>query len=104
MDFVVEKRSKNDAPSNFSITGRYIFAPALWAELLNTKAGRGGEIQLTDAVQGMLRKSHKFDAYHLVGKTFDCGSKFGLAAANYEFAKRHSVIGKEFIRYLKNSG
>ena len=104
MNFVIEKPSKNDAPSNFSITGRYVFASTLWAELLNTRAGSGGEIQLTDAVQSMLKKSHTFDAYHLVGKTFDCGSKFGLATANYEFAKRHPVIGREFIKYLKNVG
>ena len=104
LNFVIEKPSKNDAPSNFSITGRYVFAPTLWTKLSNTKAGSGGEIQLTDAVQSMLKESQTFDAYHLVGKTFDCGSKLGLATANYEFAKRHSVIGLEFDKYLKNSG
>ncbi len=104
LNFVIEKPLKNDAPSNFSITGRYVFASTLWTKLSNTKAGSGGEIQLTDAVQSMLKDSQTFDAYHLVGKTFDCGSKLGLATANYEFAKRHSVIGHEFVKYLKNSG
>ena len=80
-----------------------MFAPTLWTKLSNTKAGSGGEIQLTDAVQSMLKESQTFDAYHLVGKAFDCGSKLGLATANYELAKRHSVIGGEFVKYLKNS-
>ena len=104
LNLVIEKPLKNDAPSNLSITGRYVFSPTLWTKLSSTKAGSGGEIQLTDAVQSMLNESQTFDAYHLVGKTFDCGSKLGLATANYEFAKRHSVIGREFVKYLKNSG
>ena len=98
---VVEKPSLKEAPSNFSITGRYVFDPVLWQELSNTKPGAGGEIQLTDALHGLLSKSHAIDAYHLVGRTFDCGSRLGLATANYEYAKRHALIGDDFSKYLE---
>ena len=65
--FVIEKPFKSATPSNFSITGRYVFAPALWTKLSNTKAGSGCEIQLTDAVQSMLTESQTFDALSFGG-------------------------------------
>ena len=98
---VVEKPLVNNAPSNLSITGRYVFDPILWQELSDTKPGAGGEIQLTDAIHSLLSKSHAIDAYHLVGRTFDCGNKLGLATANYEYAKRHALIGHDFRKYIE---
>ena len=100
---VVEKPHLNEAPSNLSITGRYVFDPILWKELSNTMPGTGGEIQLTDAIHSLLSKSHSIDAYHLVGRTFDCGNKLGLATANYEYAKRHALIGRDFCKYIDRS-
>ena len=98
---VVEKPLLKEAPSNLSITGRYVFDPILWQELSNTKPGVGGEIQLTDAIHSLISKSHSIDAYHLVGRTFDCGNKLGLATANYEYAKRHALIGHDFCKYIE---
>ena len=100
---VVEKPSLEEAPSNLSITGRYVFDSSLWANLAATDPGAGGEIQLTDAIERLLADSQSVDAYHLVGKTFDCGSKLGLATANFEYAKRHPLIGDDFILQLKKS-
>ncbi len=96
---VVEKPSQEDAPSNLAIVGRYIFPPSIWALLENTSAGVGGEIQLTDAMDELI-KTESMDAYYMTGKSHDCGNKLGYAKAVINFATKHPEIGKEITQCL----
>jgi UTP--glucose-1-phosphate uridylyltransferase len=94
---MVEKPKPADAPSNYSISGRYILQPEIFDILSTQERGAGDEIQLTD---GMLKLASRqdFAAYHFTGRTFDCGSKEGFIEANVAFALwrpdiRDKVIG-----------
>ncbi|TFF25188.1 UTP--glucose-1-phosphate uridylyltransferase GalU [Jiella endophytica] len=94
---MVEKPKPEDAPSNYSISGRYILQPEIFDILATQEKGAGNEIQLTD---GMLKlaESQDFAAYPFTGRTFDCGSKEGFIEANVAFALyrpdiRDKVIG-----------
>lgn len=98
---MVEKPSVDDAPSNLAITGRYVLSSAIWDMLEFTPPGAGDEIQLTDALH-QLRLLEPIEAYHIVGKAHDCGTKFGLIAANVEYALKHPTIGYELKQHLKN--
>lgn len=97
---MVEKPQLGAAPSNFAITGRYVVSPAIWNLLECTPAGAGGEIQLTDALL-QLRHIEKIEAYHLKGKSHDCGSKLGYMLANVEYAMQSSLLGEEFTKHVK---
>jgi UTP--glucose-1-phosphate uridylyltransferase len=82
---MIEKPRIEDAPSNLSITGRYILQPEV-LDLLGTQTrGAGGEIQLTDAML-RLAQTQPFFGLKFEGKTFDCGSKIGFLAANIAYA------------------
>lgn len=89
---MVEKPDVDKAPSNLAITGRYVLSADIWALLEKTVPGAGGEIQLTDALHGL----DTIEAYHLKGKSHDCGSKVGYMMANIEYALKCSVMGEEF--------
>ena len=91
---MVEKPDVDDAPSNLSITGRYVLSPTVWDLLEFTPPGAGDEIQLTDALH-QLRLLETTEAYHIKGKSHDCGSKLGYALANAEYAMQAS-FGAEF--------
>jgi UTP--glucose-1-phosphate uridylyltransferase len=82
---MVEKPSREDAPSNLIITGRYILQPEVFDMLASQTRGAGGEIQLTDA---MIRLAQRQPFYGLKfeGRSFDCGSKIGFLAANVAYA------------------
>jgi UTP--glucose-1-phosphate uridylyltransferase len=97
---MVEKPKQKDAPSNLSITGRYILQPEIFALLEKQAAGAGGEIQLTDA---MVALSHTQPFYGLKfeGRSFDCGSKIGFLAANVAYALDRPDIAPEFRAELK---
>ena len=84
VDGMVEKPTKGTAPSNLSITGRYILQPEIFKILENQKRGAGGEIQLTDAMIG-LSKTQKFYGVEFDGERHDCGSKAGFLRANIAF-------------------
>jgi len=80
---MIEKPSPTEAPTNMAIIGRYILTPEIFDVLKVTKAGRGGEIQITDALNA-LAKEGKVIAYQFKGKRFDCGSVDGyVKATNY---------------------
>ena len=84
---MVEKPSVEEAPSNLAIIGRYILTPDIFDILSNTDPGKGGEIQLTDAILQQA-KEDKVIAYKFEGKRFDCGSMHGFVdATNYFFNK-----------------
>ena len=84
IDGMVEKPPKGTAPSNLSITGRYILQPEIFEILANQERGAGGEIQLTDAMIG-LSKSQAFHGLEFAGERHDCGSRAGFLRANIAF-------------------
>ena len=98
---IVEKPQPIDAPSTLGVIGRYVFNPEIFDCLEKIKPGKGGEIQLTDAIQMLLGQQSIF-AYQFEGKRYDCGDKLGFMKANIEFSKKHPEIGKEFIEFLKS--
>jgi UTP--glucose-1-phosphate uridylyltransferase len=91
---LVEKPATDDAPSNMVVVGRYVLPAAIWSLLENTSPGAGGEIQLTDAID-LLLKFAQVDAYRIVGKSHDCGNKFGYIKAQIEYALHHPEVGPE---------
>ena len=87
VDNMVEKPEPKDAPSNLAIIGRYILTPEIFDVLKDTKPGKGGEIQITDALLTMAKKG-KVLAYKFDGQRFDCGSVDGFVeATNYFYNK-----------------
>jgi UTP--glucose-1-phosphate uridylyltransferase len=84
VDGMVEKPPKGTAPSNLSITGRYILQPEIFKILETQERGAGGEIQLTDAMIG-LAKTQSFYGVEFAGERHDCGSKAGFLRANIAF-------------------
>ncbi len=101
MTQVVEKPPVDEAPSNLAVVGRYVLSSAIWDLLEQTPQGAGDEIQLTDAI-AMLMNQEAVNAFHMTGKSHDCGSKLGYMIANVEYAKRHPELGEAFTEYLKN--
>jgi len=83
---MVEKPKPADAPSNLAVVGRYVLPGNIFGYLHNTKAGAGGEIQLTDAIENLLKDQGKVLAYRFEGTRFDCGNKSGLVRATMAMA------------------
>ncbi len=96
---MVEKPKPADAPSNLFISGRYILQPEIFNLLSEQTKGAGGEIQLTDAMQILIR-TQKFTGVKYDGHVFDCGSKIGFLTANVVFALDRPDISKDFRRAL----
>ncbi|ACD51257.1 UTP--glucose-1-phosphate uridylyltransferase [Clostridium botulinum] len=97
---LVEKPSIEEAPTNVAILGRYIITPKIFEILENTKPGKGGEIQLTDALLKLVEQEAMY-AYNFEGKRYDVGDKLGFLQATVEYALRKSSLNKEFTEYLK---
>jgi UTP--glucose-1-phosphate uridylyltransferase len=100
-DFV-EKPLKEEAPSRLACLGRYLLDGKIFDYLEETKAGKGGEIQLTDAILKMLQGGEKVVAYEFQGKRYDIGNKFGLLKANIEFGLKNDETKEELKNYLLN--
>lgn len=100
MTQVVEKPPQDEAPSNLAVVGRYVLSAEIWKLLEKTPAGAGDEIQLTDAI-AMLMKKEAVNAFHMTGKSHDCGSKLGFMKANVEYAMRHPELGEDFTAFLQ---
>lgn len=98
---MVEKPPVDEAPSNLAITGRYVLSKAIWDLLEFTPPGAGGEIQLTDALH-QLRLLETIEAYHIKGKSHDCGSKLGYMMANVEYGMQCGRLGEEFKASLQS--
>ena len=81
---IVEKPAPEDAPSTSAVVGRYILHASILETLENTKAGAGGEIQLTDALAEQIDSPGLY-GFQFSGKRFDCGSKRGFLVANIHF-------------------
>ncbi|HDR1143316.1 TPA: UTP--glucose-1-phosphate uridylyltransferase GalU [Pasteurella multocida] len=97
---IVEKPSLDKAPSNLAVVGRYVFSAAIWDLLEKTPIGVGDEIQLTDAID-MLIEKEVVEAFHMTGKSFDCGDKIGYMQAFVEYGLQHDKLGQQFKTYLQ---
>lgn len=97
---VIEKPKAEEAPSDFSVVGRYLFTPDVFKILEDTKPGRGGEIQLADAMDTLARSGRMY-AYEYEGRQFDTGDKLGFLMANifYGYREFPEEIGK-FMREI----
>ncbi|EEU7443454.1 UTP--glucose-1-phosphate uridylyltransferase GalU [Campylobacter jejuni] len=87
---MIEKPSPDEAPSNLAIIGRYILTPDIFGILENTKAGKNGEVQLTDALLTQATNGMVL-AYKFQGKRFDCGSVEGFVEATNYFTRKVNV-------------
>ncbi len=96
---IVEKPAPLDAPSTLAVVGRYILAPAVFRHLRDTQKGKGGEIQLTDAIQAMLADQPVI-AHRFRGTRYDCGSKIGYMKAMVAYGRTHPEVGKAFSAWL----
>jgi UTP--glucose-1-phosphate uridylyltransferase len=97
---LVEKPEIGQAPSRFALPGRYVFAGEIFDDLRQTRPGRGGEIQLTDAMNRLARRAGML-ATVIDAQRFDAGDKLGYLMANVELALRHPQIGTAFGQYLR---
>ncbi|NTV91473.1 MAG: UTP--glucose-1-phosphate uridylyltransferase GalU [Clostridiales bacterium] len=97
---MVEKPDKDKAPSNMAILGRYIITPRIFECLEKVQPGKGGEIQLTDALRDLLKLEAMY-AYDFIGKRYDVGNKQGFLEATIEFALKREDLKDEFTQYLK---
>ena len=100
IDGMIEKPTRQAAPSNLIISGRYILQPEIFAEIENQSARAGGEIQITDAMIRLM-KTQAFHGVKFKGKTFDCGDKLGFLAANIAFALEHKELALSFREVLQ---
>jgi len=100
VDGMVEKPAKGTAPSNLSITGRYILQPEIFKILETQERGAGGEIQLTDAMIG-LSKTQKFYGVEFDGERHDCGSKAGFLRANIAFGMARAELREGLRAVMK---
>ncbi|HEX2947392.1 MAG TPA: UTP--glucose-1-phosphate uridylyltransferase GalU [Clostridia bacterium] len=100
VDDMVEKPDRENAPSNVAILGRYIITPDIFTHLENAIPGKGGEIQLTDALKKLLESSSVY-AYDFVGKRYDVGNKLGFLEATVEFALKRDDLRDDFSAYLR---
>ena len=96
---LVEKPAIEESPSNVAILGRYIITPKIFEILENTKPGKGNEIQLTDALE-VLIKNEAMYAYDFEGRRYDVGDKLGFLEATIEFALKREELREGFIEYL----
>ena len=101
MEDFIEKPSVEEAPSKLACLGRYLLTPKIFDYLEKTEPGKGGEIQLTDAIVAMMKDGEKVLAYNFEGKRYDIGNKFGLLKANIEFGLRNEETREELLTYLK---
>ncbi|KGI41136.1 UTP--glucose-1-phosphate uridylyltransferase [Clostridium tetani] len=96
---LIEKPDVDEAPSNIAILGRYIITPKIFEILSTIEPGKGGEIQLTDALK-KLSLQEAIYAYDFEGRRYDVGDKLGFLEATIEFALRKDEIKNDFEKYI----
>ncbi|GBG57972.1 UTP--glucose-1-phosphate uridylyltransferase [Sporomusaceae bacterium FL31] len=96
---LIEKPEIEEAPSQLAVLGRYIIEPEIFALLEQTQPGRGGEIQLTDALCRLAAEKPVY-AYNFYGRRYDVGDKQGYLEATVEFALKRSDLRDSFLKYL----
>ena len=98
---MVEKPKREDAPSDLAIIGRYVLTPDIFPILEKQAPGKGGEIQLTDAIL-KLSKDEAIYGCQFEGIRHDCGDKLGFLKATVDMALKREEFSKEFKKYLKS--
>lgn len=98
---MIEKPNVEEAPSNIAILGRYIITPAIFEILENQAPGKGGEIQLTDALK-TLASHEAIYAYNFEGRRYDVGDKLGFLEATIDFALKKENLKDGLMNYMKN--
>ena len=88
---IVEKPSPDEAPSTLAVVGRYVLRPEIFTELATTPRGRGGEIQLTDAIARRVARGEVI-ARRFEGTRYDCGSKQGFLQANIAYGRKMGLV------------
>ncbi|SHK03979.1 UTP--glucose-1-phosphate uridylyltransferase GalU [Halomonas caseinilytica] len=96
---VVEKPSRDEAPSDLAVIGRYVLPGRIFPLLAETPPGAGDEIQLTDAIE-TLRREEGVDAWRMRGRTYDCGHQLGYLEAILAYGRRHASYGAGFRELL----
>ena len=97
---MIEKPDPKEAPSRTAVLGRYILTPDIFPILAQTQPGKGGEIQLTDALRVQAQNGTVY-ACHFEGRRYDVGSKEGYLEATVEYALRRADLGPGFRKYLE---
>ncbi|MEA9389003.1 UTP--glucose-1-phosphate uridylyltransferase GalU [Acerihabitans sp. TG2] len=97
---IIEKPSRENAPSNLAVVGRYVLCADIWPLLKSTPFGAGNEIQLTDAISVLMNQS-PVESYCMLGRSHDCGNKIGYLKAFVEYGMRHTILGTEFSHWLE---
>ncbi len=98
---MVEKPDPEVAPSNYTVSGRYILEPEIFDYLEHQEKGAGGEIQLTDALNKMAKEKKRSYAYVIDAQRFDCGSRRGFVEANLAFAMSIPSIKDDVLKFTK---
>jgi UTP--glucose-1-phosphate uridylyltransferase len=98
---LIEKPAPAEAPSNLAVIGRYVLPPEIFSILRKTQPGKNGEIQLTDALRELAKKSPMY-ALEIQGQRYDAGDKLGFLIATVEFALKNPSLGPNFSDYLQN--
>jgi UTP--glucose-1-phosphate uridylyltransferase len=96
---LIEKPSAESAPSDMAIIGRYILTPDIFRVLQKARPGKGGEIQLTDAIRVLL-KTRPVYGFLFKGKRYDAGDKFGYLKATVDFALKNADLSAQFKSYI----
>jgi len=101
LDRMVEKPKLAEAPSRLAIVGRYVLTPRIFEILEQTDPGKGGEIQLTDAMARLMREEG-FLGYQFEGERYDAGDKFGFLQANIAYAMKRPDIAPKLLEYMRS--
>ena len=96
---MVEKPATELAPSNLAVVGRYVLSKNIWPLLAKTPVGAGDEIQLTDAIDALMAQE-TVEAFHMSGRSHDCGDKLGYLKAIVEYSMRDKKLGKDFSSFM----
>ena len=97
---MIEKPNPIDAPSNFAVLGRYVLTNSIFEILENQGPGKGGEIQLTDAIEKLITNENVY-AYNFEGVRYEVGSKVGFVKATIDFALDREDLKEEIIEFIK---
>lgn len=97
---MLEKPTREEAPSNYAVLGRYVLTPKIFDLLETQEPGKGGEIQLTDAIKRLM-SYEKVYAYEFSGKRYDVGSKQGYIAATIDFALKRDDLREGVLNHIK---
>jgi UTP--glucose-1-phosphate uridylyltransferase len=96
---LIEKPSPEEAPSDLAIIGRYILTPDIFDVLEESRPGKGGELQLTDAIKNLLMKRPVY-GYLFTGKRYDAGDKLGYLKATVDLALKNPDLAEQFKSYI----